>query len=153
MIVVSSFTSACPRPSARPAVAGRFAQADVAGNARFVHAVPEVVANFAFDLSTQIVATIDHREEDSRPPQSTIEAAFSDLIDGAKQLAEAFHGVILSLHWNDHTVRRSERIHSQETERRRAIDDHVVVVKGCVDRNVEFFVIEFCAVVGAQAAE
>jgi len=44
------------------------------------------------------------------------------------QVGESLERVVLALHRDDHGVGRGEAVHGEHVERRRAVDEHVVVV-------------------------
>ena len=69
-----------------------------------------------------------------RDLERRIEVAL-DEVDVAQQLAEPLERVVLALDRNQHLVRRVETVDGQQTERRRTVDeDVVVVVEHGVDR-------------------
>ena len=71
-------------------------------------------------------ATVEHGQHDADEMKGGVEP-ISDEIDRGHQLAEAFERVVLALDRNEDAVRRREGIHGEQPERRRAIEQNVVV--------------------------
>ena len=53
-------------------------------------------------------------------------------IDRGEQLGQSFQGVVLALQRDEHRIGGGEGVHGQQPERRRAIDEDVVVAVGDV---------------------
>src|SRR5882672_10405780 len=51
-------------------------------------------------------------------------------MDGVEELREALERVVLALHRNEQRVRGGEHIDGDETQRRRTVDEYVVVLRG-----------------------
>ena len=61
-----------------------------------------------------------------RSPQA--QEVIANQIDGGDQLRQSFEGVVLALDGDDDRVSRRERVHGEESERRRTVNQDVVVV-------------------------
>src|SRR5690349_956631 len=49
-------------------------------------------------------------------------------LDGIEKLAQTFKSEVLALYWNNDRISRGEGIDGDQTQRRRAVNDNVVVV-------------------------
>ena len=78
-------------------------------------------------LARQVVAGVVHGTEQPVDAKSGIQD-FSNLLDGIEQRRQPFQGVVLALHGNHDAVGGDQRIHRKHGERRRAVDDDVVVL-------------------------
>ena len=78
------------------------------------------------DLVCQTQACVIHGEEESLDLECRIEARLDDAY-GVEQLGDALEGEILGLDRDYHRVGGGEGIDGDESERRRAVDEYVVV--------------------------
>ena len=111
----------------RRTVAGRFRQAHVAGNNGAVHLVAEVADQLVGNVVGQTVARVVHGAQQAADMQLGVEHG-ADLLDGVHQRGETLQRVVLALNRHDHRVRRGERVDGEHVQRRRAVDDDVIVV-------------------------
>ena len=93
---------------------------------RLVHLVAEVLAHLGLDLLGEPGARVVHREHD--PPHVERRVERPDQRHVAEQLAETLERVVLALDRHDHVVGRGEPVHREQAERRRAVDEHDVVL-------------------------
>ena len=81
------------------------------------------------DLHRETVPPVFHGEHDREHFEAVVQALPYG-VDRVQELREAFKCVVLALDWDEHGVAGGERVHGQEPERRRAVDDHRVVCAG-----------------------
>ena len=117
-----------------PAVAGRLGKTDAPGDDRLVDGVGEVATHLGRHLRGEVRPRVEHREDDSVDGQRRVQV-IADEVDGRDELAEALERVVLALERHEHRVRRRQRIHREQAERGRAVDEDVVVRIG--DRRQE----------------
>ena len=108
------------------AVARRFAQADVARNNRVEHLAAEVFLHFLRHLDGQIRPAVVHRHEQSQELQAGIQIV-PHHVHGLHELGQPFQRVKLALHGNEDEISRRQGVERQQPQRRRAVDDDVVV--------------------------
>ena len=111
----------------RQAVAGGLGQAHAARDDGLVDRRAEVAADFRGDFRRQVRPSVEHREEDSLDRELGVQVIPNE-IDGGGELAEPLEGVVLALDRDQHRVGCGERVDREQAERRRAVDEHVVVV-------------------------
>ena len=103
-----------------------FAEAHVARNERLKHLIGEVTAHFGFDLPAEVVALIDHGENDAHQGELRVEPVAHE-VDGFEQTRETLERVVLALQGHDDVVRGRERIQREQPERRRTVDQDDLV--------------------------
>ena len=108
-------------------MAGRLGQPDVAGDDGCVDLPGQIGLHVDHHLLRQVVARVEHGEDHALERQIAVEAA-ADELDGAQQGPEPFQRVVLALQRNQHAVRRHESVEREQPQRRRAVDEHEVVV-------------------------
>src|SRR4051812_48119047 len=106
---------------------GCFRETDGLLDARPEHAIPEVLLEDLDRLLGMQRPRVHHRREDARDVDVRIEV-LADHGERVLELEEPAHRQILALHRDDHLVGGRERIHRQESQRRRRIDAHEVVI-------------------------
>mgnify|MGYP006955158455 CR=1 FL=1 len=111
----------------RQTVTGGFGQPDVAGNHRTVDLVTEIFAELARYIQGQAVARVVHGTQYALNLKIRVHR-FLNLLDGVHQGRQAFQRVILALHRNKHGIGGRQGVDRQQTQRRRAINQDVVVV-------------------------
>src|SRR4029077_1706143 len=104
-----------------------FRQANISRDDVLEHLRSEVFSRVFGDLSREIETRVVHRE------QNTIDTEFFvgtvlNAVHRVQQLRQAFECVVLALKRNEESIGCHEHVDRDETERRRAIDDDVVVV-------------------------
>ena len=110
----------------RQPVARSLAQARVARNHGVEHHVAEMRLQLLIDLVGKAKSRVVHGEEESLNLQVAVQLRLDNSY-GVEQLADAFEGKILSLHWNNHRVGGREGIHGDKAELRAAINQDVIV--------------------------
>nr|BFF15790.1 hypothetical protein GCM10025699_70930 [Microbacterium flavescens] len=85
-----------------------------------------MLAHIGHDLLREIGASVVHGQEDARHGQTGVEVLL-DQLDVAQQLTQTLEGVILALDRDQDFSCSDEGIDRQEPERRRAVDEDVVV--------------------------
>ena len=111
----------------RPAVAGSFRETDVAWNDGIQHLPWKVSVDLVTDLEREARTTIEHREQDSQEIETRIQLLSHELHRLLEQMSQPLERVKLALQWDEDPVCRDERVDGQEPERRRTIDDDVVI--------------------------
>src|SRR5690606_12784463 len=112
----------------RQAEAWCFRQTDVAGNDGAEHGLAEVGLELVGDLLGKAVARIIHGAHDALGAKARIARA-RDRGNGLRQCREPFEGVVLALHGNEDPLGCHQGIERQHVERRRAVDEDVVVAR------------------------
>ena len=102
-----------------------FSQTNVMGDHCLTDFVAEMFPNFSNHIARQLGSGIEHGADNGADAQSWIEITANE-VDVAKQLTQALKGVILALDGHDYFVCGREPIHGQQTQRRRAVDQHIV---------------------------
>ena len=81
------------------------------------------------DVRGQLGSAVVHRQDDALDRQIGVEVVANELECG-QQLGQSFQGVVLALERDEHGIGGGQRIDGQQPERRRTIDQDVVVVGG-----------------------
>ena len=110
----------------RQAVTGRLRQADAARDDGLVDHRSEMSADLRRDFGRQVRPGVEHREQDSLDREVRVQVV-PNQVDRGGELAEALEGVVLALDRDQHRVGGGEGVDGQEAERRRAVDQDVVV--------------------------
>lgn len=79
------------------------------------------------DLQGKIRSSVEHAENNPLDLQLWIQALF-DKFDRTDQLTDTFERIKFTLDRNQNAVYRRERIDRQKSQRRRAIDEDVIVI-------------------------
>ena len=108
-------------------VAGTLRQFHVTLDDGLEHQFLEVALHLVVDLVGQSEATVVHRQQESLDLQLRIQLVLDDL-DRVEQFADAFEGEVLTLHGDDHRVGGCQCVDGDEAQRRRTVDEDVVVV-------------------------
>ncbi len=87
----------------------------------------EVALHFLGDLVGQVVPRVEHREHDALDLEARVHAVLH-AVDRRHQVGEALERVVLALQRDEHAVGRVERVHREQAQRRRAVDEDVVEV-------------------------
>src|SRR5207245_3538165 len=111
----------------RPAVAWRFRDANVPWNDRVEDLPWEISVDLVADLEGEARTAVEHREHDPQQIESGVELLPNKLHGLPEQIGQPFQRVELALERDDNAISRDERVDREEAERRRAIDDDVVV--------------------------
>src|SRR5690606_27185537 len=106
--------------------AWRLREPDVPGDDAAEDATPEVLLRLVRDLAREVEPLIEHREQDALDLEARIQALL-DEANRVEQLGEPFERVELALDRDKHRVGGRQRVERQEAERRRAVDEHVIV--------------------------
>ena len=110
----------------------RFAKSNVARNDRGQNLIAEKPLEVGHYLVGKIGAIVVHREQNTLDFEMGI-AGLADLLTRLQQFRNAFEGEIFSLDGNNDAVGRDQGVYRKDVERRRAIDEDVVIVglDGC----------------------
>ena len=108
------------------AVARRLGDPHRPRHGRAQHQVPEVGPHLVGHLGGEPGPRVVHGQQDRRHVQLRVEVR-PDEIDVAQQLAEALQRVVLALDRDEHFRRGDQRVDGEQAQRRRAVDQHVVV--------------------------
>ena len=106
---------------------GRLRETDGLLDARAEHPVAEVLLEDLDRLLGMQRPRVHHRGQDARDFHVRIQV-LADHGEGVLELEEPAHREILALHGDDHLVGRGQRVHRQESQRRRRIDADEVVI-------------------------
>jgi hypothetical protein len=121
----------------RQTVRRRLRDADVARDHRVVNLIAEMAAHVGGDQVAQIVAAVIHRQQYPLQREARVERPLHPL-DRAHQLRQALECVELALQRHEHPVGRDQRVDRQQVQRRRAIDQHLVVLgEAAADRPLQ----------------
>ena len=114
------------------AVAGRLGKPDVPGNHRLKNLQPVKIAQISRDRGRKIGSLVIHREQQALDHQSRIVKA-PDPCERVEEFGYAFESVVLTLNRNQQRLRGRQRVERQQSERRRTVDDDVIVIRldGC----------------------
>ena len=111
----------------RHAMGRRLGHAHVARNHRVVDTLAEEAAHVRGYLLSKVVAPIEHGEQDALDLEVGIEGA-AYAIDRPQQQAEAFQREELALQRHQDRLGGDQCIDRQQAQRRRTVDQYVVVV-------------------------
>ena len=89
--------------------------------------VAQVTADLVGDVSRQLGPGVEHGQDDALDVELGVQVV-ADEVEGGKQLGQSFQGVVLALQRDQNGVGGRQRVDGQQPERRRAIDEDVVVV-------------------------
>jgi|HubBroStandDraft_5_1064220.scaffolds.fasta_scaffold02076_2 hypothetical protein len=109
------------------AVAGRFCQADIARNDGFKDLRAEKAAEIGGNLLGKRGAVVVHREKDAFDREGRIDGA-SEAHQGVEEFGDAFECQELALDRNEDGIGGGQGVDSEKVERRRAVDEDVVVL-------------------------
>jgi hypothetical protein len=112
---------------ARLPIARGLGEADIARNHGVEHLVAEVRLQLLADLLLQRDARVEHHAQQADDLQVAVQIGVH-LLDGVDQVRQAFEREVLALHRHDHAVRRAQAVEGEQAQRRRAVDQHEVVV-------------------------
>ena len=87
----------------------------------------EVSAHLRGDIGGQLGPAVEHRQDDALDREVGVEVV-ADEIERGEQLGQSFQGVVLALERDEHGVGGGQGVDGQQPERRRAVDEDVVVV-------------------------
>ena len=135
-----------------------FGNPDVARYDRLVDLVAQYAPDIFRHLFGEIVAPVEHGQDDSLNGEPRIEGALHPL-DRFDQLAEPLQREELALQWNEDGVSSTKGIYREQIERWRAVHENVAVATPCVRNTplpvngicepvclpVELGELEFCA--------
>src|SRR4030095_8626880 len=111
----------------RSAVAGRFRETHVAWDDGVEHLPWKVSIDLIANLEREARSAVEHREQDPEQVETGIQLLPNELHRLLEQVSKALERVELALQRDEHPIGCDQRVDRQETERRRAIDDDVVV--------------------------
>ena len=86
----------------------------------------EMAPDVLGDLAAQVLALVVHRDDGTRHADR-VRQVVADQVHCLEQLADPFQRVILRLHRDQHLVRGYEPIHGEQAERRRQVDQNVII--------------------------
>src|SRR5215813_14665786 len=107
-------------------MARRLRDPNVARNQRAQHLAAQMTLDLGLDLGRETRPSIEHRQDNPFDFEPRVQT-FADKRDRSEDVGEAFERVVLALKRHECAVGRGERIESQETKGRGAVDDDVVV--------------------------
>ena len=110
----------------RQAVGRRLGKPHVAGDHGVVDAASQKAAHVGRDLLGEVVAAVEHGQDHALDLELGIQAA-PDPLDGAQQEAQALEREELALQGHQHRLRRDQGVDRQQPERRRTVDQDIVV--------------------------
>ena len=105
---------------------GRFGEPDIARDHGLEDAVAEVLAGVGGDLSRQVESGVEHGEQHTIDVQGRVER-FLHALHRRHQLRKPLEREVLALQRNEQRVGRDEHVERDQRQRRRAIDEDVVV--------------------------
>ncbi len=108
------------------AVAGRFGQADIARNDGFKDLRAEKAAKVGGNLLGECGAVVVHREENAFDREGRIDRA-AEAHEGVKKFCYTFERQELALNGYEDGVGCSQCIDGEKVERRRAVDEDIIV--------------------------
>ncbi len=107
-------------------VARTFAQLHVALDDGLEHQFLEVSLHLVVNLVGKAETAVVHGEQEAFDLEFRVELALDDL-DGVEQFADTFKSEIFALHRDDDAVGCCQRVDGDESERRRTVDEDVVI--------------------------
>ena len=105
------------------------AEPDITRNHRIENQLAQIVPRIGFDLLGQVVASVIHGQHNTFDPQVRI-GGTPHIADGQQELAQPLKRQELALQRHQHGVRGNKRIHRQQAERGRTVDQHDIEGKG-----------------------
>lgn len=111
----------------RHAEAGGFGEAHVTRDDGAVEGVAEMLLQLRGDIVGQADARIVHGPQQTLDLQRRVEQ-LADALDAVHQVGQPLQRVVLALHGDDHAVGGGQRVDGEHRQRRRAVDEDVVVV-------------------------
>ena len=108
-------------------MAGRLSKPYISGNKSLKYLIAEVILDLIFYLSGKLCSLIEHGQNYTENVDILIEFLF-DLIDCIYKLRQSFKSVVLTLDRNDQIIRCRKSIDRQDTQRRRSVNEDVVIV-------------------------
>src|SRR5262245_14454097 len=94
----------------RPAVAGRFREADVARNDGVEHLPWKVSIHLFSDLEREARSPIEHREQDAQKVEPRIQLLSNELHGLLEKMRQSLERVELALQRNQHSIGRDESV-------------------------------------------
>src|SRR6266576_3608531 len=104
-----------------------FCQANISRDDVLEHLRSEVFSRVFGDLSREVETRVVHGEKHAIDSEFLV-CAVLNAVHSVQQLRQAFECVVLALKRNEESISCHEHVNRDEAERRRAIDDDVVVV-------------------------
>ena len=104
---------------------GRLGEPDGPRDDRLVDPIPEVPPDLGDDLLGELGPRIEHRHDDAGQAQPGVHVLL-DEPDVAEQLAQPLQRVVLALDRHEELLGGGERVHGQQAERGRAVQEHEV---------------------------
>ncbi len=89
--------------------------------------VAEVLAHFLRYLRGQVVPAVVHGEQHAFDRKIGVQVLL-DQLDGVHQRRQPFQRIVLRLDRDQHRVGRGQGVHGQKPQRRRAVDEDVIVI-------------------------
>jgi hypothetical protein len=108
----------------RKAVAGRFAQADIAGNDGVEDAEVTMPPDFFCHLMGQVVATVEHGQENALDGETRVQSEL-DPSNGFEKQGQTLQGVVFTLKGDKNRVTGRETVGREEAQGRRAVEEDV----------------------------
>ena len=93
-----------------------------------IHPVLEMLSNFLLDLDRQLCPRIIHGQQHPFDHQIRVKELL-DETDRQQQLRDALQRIIFTLHRDHHRISRGERIGVEQAQRRRTVDDDVIITR------------------------
>ena len=108
-------------------MAGRFAQADAAGDNGLIDLAGEVFPQGLLHVFGEARPPVVHGQQQSLQLQTGVQPLL-DQADGVHQVAEALQGVKFALHRHQNPVRRAQGVQGQQFQTGRAVDQDVFIL-------------------------
>ncbi len=119
----------------RLAVPRRLGEAHIPGDGGLVDLIAEVGPYLVGDLARQIQAAVVHGQQYTGDLQLFVQMPL-DEPDRVEQLAQTLQGVVFALNGDEDGVGRRQGIECQQAQRRRAVEDDILVVSAHVPKDV-----------------
>src|ERR1043165_3252280 len=87
----------------------------------------EILPSFGRDLAREVEARVEHCQQHAINTQGGIRASLYEM-NSVQELADPFEGVVLTLKRDQQSVGGSQHVERQQAERRRAVNQDVVVI-------------------------
>src|SRR2546422_2338023 len=116
----------------RLAVARRFRKPNVPWNDGIEHLSGKVPVHLVANLEREARPAVEHREHDPQDIETRVELLSHEPHGLLEEMGQPFERVELTLEWHEDAIGGHQSVDRQETQRRWAIDDDVVV--GSSDR-------------------
>src|SRR3954465_11968046 len=108
-------------------IGGALLQADALGYHRLEYLAAKHLVDLRPDIAAERRPLVVHGDDDSENLERGI-GARTNFFNRLEQIVRAFEREVRRLDWNEQMRRGDERVHRQQSQRRRAVDDDVGIV-------------------------